>query len=271
MPRTAIVGNLVLDVVAGAAERPGGAVWYCARALSEIDPDADVVLVCRSAAEDREALVPGLEAFGFPVQWRPAARTTRFSFHYEGERRIMQIDALAEPWTPADIGGWAGEAIGDAPWVLVGALTRADFPLATMQALTRRGHRLIVDAQGLVRHGRVGPLVSDGTFDREVLRHITALKLNDEEAEQLCGGTGEAALRTLGIPEIVLTLGSDGAVIISREVTTHVEAVPVDGPVDPTGAGDSFLLSYAVARQQGVGPHEAGLIASRFVSTIIAR
>jgi len=61
MPRAAIVGNLVLDRVAGAPERPGGAVWYCARALSQIDPDADVVLVCRSAPEDRDALVPGLQ------------------------------------------------------------------------------------------------------------------------------------------------------------------------------------------------------------------
>ena len=69
----------------------------------------------------------------------------------------------------------------------------------------------------------------------------------------------------------MLTLGSEGAVIISGEITTHVDAVPVDGPVDPTGAGDSFLLSYAAARERGVGPHEAGLIASRFVSTIIAR
>ena len=59
--------------------------------------------------------------------------------------------------------------------------------------------------------------------------------------------------------------------IISGEVTTHVDAVPIDGPVDPTGAGDSFLLSYAAARRAGREPHEAGLIASRFVSTIIAR
>ena len=103
MPRAAIVGNLVLDVVAGAPERPGGMVWYCARALSEIDPDADVVLVCRSAVEDREALVPRLEEFGFPITWQAAAQTTRFSFHYEGDRRIMAIDSLAEPWTPADI------------------------------------------------------------------------------------------------------------------------------------------------------------------------
>ena len=47
--------------------------------------------------------------------------------------------------------------------------------------------------------------------------------------------------------------------------------MPIDGPVDPTGAGDSFLLSYAVARQRGASRDEAGLIASRFVSTIIAR
>jgi sugar/nucleoside kinase (ribokinase family) len=271
MPRAAILGNLALDVVAGAPERPGGAVWYCARALREIDPTADIVLVCRSAPEDRDALVPSLEEFGFPVHWQPAERTIRFSFHYEGDRRIMRIDALADPWRPADIRGWVGDAIGEASWLIVGALTRDDFPLETMAALTERGHRLIVDAQGLVRHGRVGPLVSDGTFDRAMLGHITALKLNDEEAEQLCGGTDEAALRTLGVPEVVLTLGSEGALIISGDVATHVEAVPIDGPVDPTGAGDSFLLSYAVARQRGVGPHEAGLIASRFVSTIIAR
>ena len=271
MTRAAIIGNLVLDVVEKAPERPGGAVWYCARALHEIDPGADAALVCRCASTDRDSLLPGLEQLGFPVRWREAERTTRFSFHYEGERRIMRIDALSEPWSPADISGWAGDAIGEADWVLVGALTRDDFPLETLHALTTRGHKLILDAQGLVRRGQVGPLESDGDVDRAVLAHITALKLNDEEAELLCGGTDEASLRSLGIPEVVLTLGSEGARILAGDVTTEVDAVPVEGPVDPTGAGDSFLLAYVVARRQGSDPHEAGLIASRFVSTIIAR
>ena len=271
MPAAAIIGNLALDVVGGAAERPGGAVWYCARALSQIDPDADVVLVCRSAAADREAIVPKLAHFGFPILWAPAEHTMRFSFHYEGDRRIMEIGELADPWTPADVDGWAGDAIEDAPWVIVGALSRADFSLATLAALTDRGHRIVLDAQGLVRHGRVGPLESDGGVDREVLRHITALKLNDEEAVLLCGGTDEAALRTLGIPEIVLTLGSDGALIVSGDTATRVDAVPVEGDVDPTGAGDSFLLAYLHARQGGASAHEAAQRASRFVSTIIAR
>ena len=271
MPRAAIIGNLVLDVVAGAAERPGGAVWYCARALSRVDPDADIVLACRCAAADHSALVPGVESFGFPVHWRPAERTTRFSFHYEGERRIMAIDELAEPWSAADVDGWAGEAIGNAEWVVVGGLTRADFPLEALAALTARGHRLVLDAHGLVRRGQTGPLATDGEVDRAVLGHITALKLNDEEAEQLCGGTDEAALRRLGVPEVILTLGSEGALIVSGDVSAHVDAVPVEGDVDPTGAGDSFLLAYGHARVNGAGPAEAGAIASRFVSTVITR
>ena len=151
MPRAAIVGNLVLDVVAGAPERPGGMVWYCARALSEINADADVVLVCRSAKEDHDALVPRLDEFGFPVRWQAAEHTTRFSFHYEGDRRIMAIDAVADPWTPADIDGWVGDAIGDAPWVIVGALNRDDFPLET-PVPNRKGSTwaLSIDTDGLL-------------------------------------------------------------------------------------------------------------------------
>ena len=209
----------------------------------------------------------GSRCTGGPQSGRPGSRSTT-----RGSGGSCRSTRSPTPGRRPTSDGWVGETIGDAPWVLVGALTRDDFPLETLTALTARGHRLIVDAQGLVRHGRVGPLVSDGTVDRAVLGHITALKLNDEEAEQLCGGTDEAALRTLGIPEIVLTLGLRGSADhLADDIATHVDAVPVDGPVDPTGAGDSFLLAYAVARQRGAGPNEAGLIASRFVSTIIAR
>jgi sugar/nucleoside kinase (ribokinase family) len=271
MPRSAIVGNLVLDEVAGAPPRPGGAVFYCGTALRRIDPEADVVLVCRCADRDRSALLPAVEALGFPVVWRPAAQTTRFAFRYEGDRRIMRLEERGDPWTPEDVGGWVADVIGDAEWVLVGALTRDDFPLETLAALSARGHRLALDAQGLVRRGTLGPLQTSGDVDRRVFEHVTALKLNDEEAEALCGGTDESHLRTLGVPEIVLTLGSRGALIVSGEEIDHVDAIPVDGPVDPTGAGDSFLVAYAVERRRGATPAEAGAFASRFVSTIIAR
>ena len=147
-----------------------------------------MTLVCRCAEIDAPAILPSLEALGFPVVWRPSEHTIRFSFHYEGDERIMLIDSLADTWTTEDVSGWVGSAIAGADWVVVGALNRGEFPLATMAALAARGHRLIVDAQGLVRRANVGPLVVDGDVDRAIFEQITALKLNDEEAVQLCGG-----------------------------------------------------------------------------------
>ncbi|MFN8222969.1 MAG: PfkB family carbohydrate kinase [Gaiellales bacterium] len=271
MQRVAIVGNLGLDVVSGAPERPGGAVWYCGHALARLGPELDVRLVCRCAEADAPAILPELEALGFPVAWRAAEQTIRFSFHYEGDRRVMSIDALADPWTPADVTEWVGAAVTGADWVLVGALNRGDFPLETLAALARDGHRLILDAQGLVRRAQTGPLTVDGDLDHAIFDHITALKLNDEEAIELCGSTETAALLGLGVPEVILTLGSQGADIVYAGQTTHVPAVPVDGPVDPTGAGDMFLTAYTVARLRGDDPGAAGLAAAGFVSTIIAR
>ncbi|MGL6278386.1 MAG: PfkB family carbohydrate kinase, partial [Gaiella sp.] len=266
MPRAAIIGNLVLDEVAGAPPRPGGAVFYCGRALRLLHAAADVVLVCRCAEQHRALLLPAVEELGFPVVWRAAERTTRFAFHYEGDRRIMQLHDNGDPWTPDDVDGWVADAIGDAEWVLVGALTRDDFPHATLAQLVDRGHRVVVDAQGLVRYGTLGPLRSDGLVDRAVLDDVTVLKLNDEEADLLAGGHEPEHLRALGIAEVVLTLGSQGAVVATEDGVTRIAAVPVEGPVDPTGAGDSFLVAYLLERLRGATPEAAGTSASAFVS-----
>ena len=55
----------------------------------------------------------------------------------------------------------------------------------------------------------------------------------------------------------ILTLGSRGCYVITRQSIDHVPARPVVGPVDPTGAGDTFSASYLTARAAGMGPAEA--------------
>jgi len=47
------------------------------------------------------------------VEWHESAETTAYSFHYEGERRIMRQEAVADPWSPEQ----AVAAIGDATWI----------------------------------------------------------------------------------------------------------------------------------------------------------
>ena len=127
----------------------------------------------------------------------------------------MAIGDTGAPWTVAD-----ARAVGRADWVQVGALTRADFPADVLAALAR-DRRVALDGQALVRPPGPGPLVLDADFDPAVLEHVTALKLNEEEVEAL---GGEERVAELGVPELLLTHGSTGGVVIARGVR---ERIPV--------------------------------------------
>jgi sugar/nucleoside kinase (ribokinase family) len=262
MTELAVIGNLSRDVVAGAAPRPGGGVFWSTRALARIGAHAVVSAAC--SAEDRPLLLPPLEAFGLPVTWHESAETTAYSFHYEGDRRIMWQDAIGDPWTPEQ----AVAVVADAHWVNVCALTRTDFPPETLAALAD-GRQLLVDLQGLVRTPSVGPLHTDEHIG-DVLQHVEVLKLNDEEAATLVGSAEPERLHGLGVPEVLLTLGSLGAWVVTPDLVEHVPAVPVEGPVDPTGAGDSYSVTYLVRRAEGAAPVEAARAAAEAVATFLA-
>lgn len=262
MTLVAAIGHLTRDVVAGAAPRPGGGVFYAARALARLGTTARIAASC--AAKDRPALLSPLRDLGLDVTWHESSETTAYSFHYEGDRRVMWQDAVGDPWTPEHAVG----AAGDAPWVDVCALTRTDFPPETLDALAGEGRQLLVDAQGLVRTAAIGPLHTDGDVG-DVLKHFEVLKLNDEEAETLVGRTDPEGLRALGVPEVLLTLGSQGSWVVTPERAEHVPAVEVGGPVDPTGAGDTYSVIYLVQRAEGAEPVEAARVAAETVSAIL--
>jgi sugar/nucleoside kinase (ribokinase family) len=254
----AVVGNLAIDRVAGAEPRAGGGVYWAARAAAHVGADAAVATRC--APEDRETALRPLEVLGLPVVCGDASRTTRFSFHYEGDHRVMTVDAVGDAWAPAD-----------AEWVQVAGLLRTDFPAETIAALARDGRRLLLDAQGVVRLGTTGPLAEDANVDPAIFRELAILTMNELEAQALVGGTDPERLRSLGVAEVVLTRASRGAVAVTGGQATEIPAVRVEGAVDPTGAGDSFALVYLEARSRGAEPAEAGAHAARVVAELIAR
>ena len=263
MSAIAALGHLTRDVVAGAEPRPGGGVFYATRALARMRADAHVEAAC--SAEHHAMLVPPLESFGLPTTWHESSVTTEYSFHYEGEQRVMWQDAVGDPWTPQQ----AVEAAGDALWIDVCALTRTDFPAETLAALAADGRQLLVDLQGLVRTATIGKLHTDAHIG-DVLHHVEVLKLNDEEAETLVGSAEPEKLQSLGVPEVILTLGSKGAWVVTAQLVEHVPAVPVEGDVDPTGAGDTHSVTYIVQRAAGAEPVEAARVAAATVSEFLA-
>ena len=244
--RVAVIGNLTRDVVDGGPPRVGGAPFHAARALRLLGGRA--VIVARCSAADRPTLLPPLVALGIPVTWIQAQSTTCFTLRYEGEHRTLEIDALGEPWTQSDVG-----AVKRAAWVQIGGLSRADFPPEVLATLAR-DRRLALDAQGLVRAGKTGPVELDGDFDPSLLRHLTVLKVAGDEAEAL---GGEERLLGLGVPEVLLTQGSQGAELLADGRRERIPVRRVEGDVDPTGAGDGFLAAYVWARAFGHRPISA--------------
>ena len=263
MPRLAVVGNLSRDLVDGGPPRAGGPPFWAARALRALGAPALVLAKCGAA--DRALLLRPLVALGIPVLWLGGDSTAAFSIRYEGDRREMTVEGIGDPWSPRDV-----QRLGDARWVHVGALAQSDFPAETLAALAE-GRRVLFDGQGLVRPPRTGPLELHGDYDPEVLRHIDVLKLAEDEAEALVGEPDEAALRALGVPEVIVTLGSQGALVYADGRLERVAAQPVGGPVDPTGAGDAFAVAYLAARAGGHAPVPSARRAGALVTGLLAR
>jgi sugar/nucleoside kinase (ribokinase family) len=257
----AVVGNLSRDLVDGAAPRVGGAPFHAARALRVLARPALVAVKCAEA--DRRQLLPPLVRLGVPVLWRAGEPTATFSFSYDGDRRAMTVDAIGPSWTPADLRG-----LERADWVHVGGLARSDFPPATLAALARE-RQLSFDGQGLVRPAETGPLRLDGGYDPDVLRHVSILKLAEEEAHVLVEGVDERALRALRVPEVVVTLGSRGSAVLAGGRLEWVPAPLVRGEVDPTGAGDAFAAVYLASRAGGHSPWAAARRAGAIVSGLL--
>ena len=92
-------------------------------------------------------------------------------------------------------------------------------------------------------------------IDPDVLASVDVLVVNESEAGLVLGRPAPAssaeAVRALGIPEVLVTLGGAGAAYASRTGSAHLDAVG-DGPVvDTTGAGDAAVGCLAAALAAG--------------------
>jgi sugar/nucleoside kinase (ribokinase family) len=256
----AVVGNLSYDLVDGGPPRPGGGPLHCARALRLLHRRATILGRC--APVDEPVFRRAFARLGLPVTILPGTQTTTFSFTYDGDRRQMRVERAGDVWTGADVA-----AVPRGTWVHAAPLLHGDFPPATVAALAR-GRRLSIDGQGLTRARHVGDLELRPEADVESLRHVSVLKLAEEEAEALVGGLDPAALAQLGPPEVVVTFGSRGCLVVVDGVSERIRAHHVDA--DPTGSGDAFAAAYVAARASGHAPVPAARRATAVVGAMLS-
>jgi len=258
-----VIGPLTRDVVDGCAERIGGPPWYAGQALRTLQQEA--ILVVKCGEPERRSYLRRLAALGLPVSLAAAGETTSFSFRYDADgNREMHVEAVGEAWAEGDE---PERVLRRAEWAHVAPVLRGDFPPEALERIARR-RRVLLDGHGLVRARRVGPLTLDADFDRTLLRHVSILKLSEEEARAILGHGELEELRELGVPEVVVTFGAGGSLVLTRDAAVRVTARPVRG--DPTGAGDAFSVAYLSARAGGHRPISAARRASALVSALLS-
>ncbi|MGB5149056.1 MAG: carbohydrate kinase family protein [Mycobacterium sp.] len=262
VPGVTVLANLAIDIINGAPPSPGGCASFAGVALESAPGTAHIVAM--GAQKDHELFDPVLHRFGSLVRLLPSDRTSGFSLDYDDtDHRHMAVEAIGPVWRPADIDT-------DDPrttWIHLAPLLRTDFPPDAVAHLAARGHRIAYDGQGLVRVDRVGPLALDRRFPPDLLRHIDVLKLAEDEAVIVAGGPFDiSTAASLGVPEILVTYGSEGCDIYKDGIVERVPAAWRVMDVQTTGAGDTFTACYVAHRAAGAGPRRAVEIASELVA-----
>jgi ribokinase len=276
VPRIAVVGSYGAGLTMTLARSPAAGETVRATAFAQ-GPGGkgsnQAIGAARLGAEVALCTVVGPDAFGEQARTLFAAegvdathvatgtRPTMVAFilvEEDGENRIAIAPGALDELTPAHVEAFAPQIT--AADVLV---TGLEIPVAPAVAALR-----IARAAGIPTILNPAPAVPlpDGAL--ALVDHLTP---NRTEAAVLTGRSADAppdelldALREL-VPArgvVVLTLGSDGAIVDDGATRTAVAPVAVDAVVDTAGAGDAFTAGYAVSIAEGLAPQPAAHFAA---------
>ena len=183
----------------------------------------------------------------FRSSWHESSTTTEYSFHYEGDRRIMRQDAVGDPWTPDQAVAAAGD--GDLGRRLRPHTHRLSRRRPSPRSPTD-GRQLLVDLQGLVRTATIGPLHTDAAHRRRAppRRGPQAERRGGRDARrQRRAGELARSRRAGGDPHARLAgcLGHH-----ARPRRARARGSGRREPWIPTGAGDTYSVTYIAAARR---------------------
>ena len=235
-----VIGSVAFDSVrtpyGQADEVLGGSATYCAVAASYFTDVRMVAVVGRDFGEEPLRLLKtrGIDTSGIEIR---EGRTFRWSGVYSddlNERTTLRTELnVFESFDPR-----LRPADREAPHLFLGNID------PDLQARVLRSVRpgfSACDTMNFWIEGKNEAL-------RRLLGEVDGLIINDSEARLLAGelNTVVAARRllSLGLKFLVIKRGEYGAALFAGGHYFAVPAYPVERPVDPTGAGDSFAGGF---------------------------
>lgn len=188
-----------------------------------------------------------------PSEHLPTGAASIYVDEATGENAIIVVPGAAGAITSAEISGAEAVIAGSRIF-----MTQFELPLPVVEQSLR-----IARAHGVTTILNPAPAAAIGP---ELYTLVDVLTPNEIEAAALCGravGSLAEAERAAdfflaqGVATAIITLGADGAFVMSAAVCEHVPAFSAGAVVETTGAGDAFNGALAVAWSEDQSPIDA--------------
>ncbi len=196
--------------------------------------------------------------FGITAHWIEKEEPTAFAVittDQKGENTVNVYGGAAQALTAEDIKDRTIRCyIRDCDYVLL----QNEFPTEVLVAISKT-------AKEFEKPVIWNPAPAKGIF-REMLSLAAVVTPNYREAKVLAGFAEsmkpsdeefEAAFRSMDIEAAVITLGSEGALVIDETGHRRIPPCRVGDPVDTTGAGDCFNGTLTACLAEGLSLDEA--------------
>lgn len=235
---------------------PGGKGVNVSRVLAQLGVPS--VALGFAAGFTGEEFIRLTEEYGVATDFLPAAGMTRINVKIRS-REETDINASG-PFVAEDDLRALGQKLASAPedsvLVLAGsapASLSSDCYSRLLAFSGRSDFRIVLDASGKL-------------FARSVALLPWLVKPNLEELEELVGETlasrSDAAraarqLQGRGVKNVIVSLGGEGALLVSERGEEIFVAAPQGKVLDTVGAGDSLLAGFLAAKERGGSDKEA--------------
>ena len=239
----------------------GGTSFYMSYGISRLPQKVSYQLVTK-VGEGQMPEVDKIKQLGLDVICYPSQHTVYFENKYgaNSDNRTQRVLAKADPFTVEEMKPLQARIFH------LGSLLNDDFSAEVVEFLSEKG-LISIDVQGYLREVRDEEVHAISWEEKEkILKHTDMLKLNEHEMKVITNSdnprTVAEKIAAMGVKEVIITLGSYGAVIYADRKFYEIEAYKPREIVDATGCGDTFSTGYLYCRAQGIGYEEAGKFAA---------
>jgi len=284
-PKIAVVGSANVDLVTftDAFPRPGETIFAdkfhlgfggkganqavaAARCGAEVGMVANVGNDLFGSASVKNFEAQGIDAGHVRILDGVSTGVAPIFVDSSGQNRIVAIKGANDRLSPADVDA-AAPLLRSADAILL----QFEIPLATVYHVIRfakaNGVRCILNPAPALPPDFAAVTAADYFLPNETeAEALTGIAVETVDAAKQCA----ASLLARGLARVVITLGARGSLLATAQAMELIPAFKVT-PIDSTGAGDSFIGSFAVFLAEGLSDREALTRASLYAGLSTTR